>query len=168
MRKQIALLLILDLCFQSFTFAAEQVSAEDRMIGSTFKALAKTFILFADLDKLKETHINQINKMSEEKFKEEYSKAYKIIKDFPAELQASYGISETMTKARAIKNINSLDKKKIYNTIDCIPDATIASQFKEYLGREKQGMQKSNLVEQIKMFWERIMEKFNLAPAPAH
>jgi len=165
--KQFILLLILNLCFQSFVFAEGKVSAEDRIAGSTFKTLAKAFVAITDVNKLKKNNIDRLNKMNEEKFKKRYAGVYQVIKDLPAELKVSYGITEAMTKEQVIKNIESLDKKKIYEMIDSIPDAIITNQFKQYLGEKKQEIQKSNLVEQINGFWNKILEKVNMvSPAP--
>jgi len=165
--KPIILLLILNLCFQSFIFAQEQVSVEDRIAGSTFKTLAKAFVVIVDINKLKKNNIDKLNKMNEDKFKKRYAGVYKIIKYLPAELKVRYGIIEGITKEQVIKNIESLDKKKIYEMIDSIPDAIIANQFKLYLSEKKQAIQKSNAVEQINKFWNKIIEKVNmLSPAP--
>lgn len=164
MLKQIALILILSLCFQSFIFAAEKANLVDKIIGSTFKTLAKAFVLSADMNKLKKNNIDILNKMSEEKFKKRYSGVYKVLKDLPPKLKVEYGITETMSKEQAIKNTESLNKKKIYEIIDSIPDAIIAQQFKQYLNQKKQAIQKSNVVEQIKKFWNKIIGKASSSP----
>jgi hypothetical protein len=161
--KQIILLLILNLCFQGFIFAEEKISVEDRIVGSTFKTLAKAFVAIVDINKLKKNNIDKLNKMNEEKFKKRYAGVYKIIKYLPAELKVSYGITEAMTKEKVIKNTESLDKKKIYEMIDSIPDAIIANQFKQNLSEKRQEIQNSNTVEQINKFWNKMIEKVNMA-----
>ncbi len=164
MAKQIILLLVFNLCFQNFTFAEDRASAGDRIIGSTFKALAKAFVATADINRLKKNNIEKINKMNEEKFRKRYSGVYKIIKDLPVKLKVSYGITEAMSKGQAIRDIELLDKKKIYESIDSIPDTIIASQFKQYLSNKGHEIRKSSIVEQINNFWNKIMEKVNRAP----
>ncbi|MDO8662992.1 MAG: hypothetical protein Q7K98_07240 [Candidatus Omnitrophota bacterium] len=167
MLKQVGLLLILNLCFQGLIFAEEKAKMEDGIIGSTFKVLAKTFVSVADINKIKKNNIDRLNKMKEEKFKKRYAEVYKVIKDLPVELKIRYGITETMTKEQAIRNIESPDKKIIYEMINSIPDAIIANQFKQYLSGKKQEIQKSNVVEQINKFWKNLIAKTNMAsPAP--
>jgi hypothetical protein len=164
MKKGVILWLVAALCFPSGLLAQENVSIEDRIIGATFKTLAKAFVAVTDINKLKKDNIDRLKKMDEDKFKRQYAKAYKVIKDLPPEFKVAYGITEHMAKEQAIKDIESLDKKKIYETIDSIPDTIIARQFKQYLSEKKQEMQKSNLVEQINSFWNKIIGKVN-APA---
>jgi len=158
----VILLLITGLCFQSYLFAQEKVGTEDKVIGSTFKILAKAFILMADMDKLKKNNIEKLNKMGEEKFEKRYAKVYEVIKDLPSELKVSHGITEDMSKEQAIKNIASFDKKSIYETIDSVPDKIIATQFRQYLNEKKQEIQKSNLLEQINKFWSKMIGKVNM------
>ncbi|MCX5704624.1 MAG: hypothetical protein NTZ92_00915 [Candidatus Omnitrophica bacterium] len=158
---KVVLLLVIGLCFQSYTFAQEKISMEDKIIGSTFKTLAKTFVVMVDIDKLKKDNINKLNKMDKEKFIKRYAKAYEVIKDLPPELKISYGITENMPKEQAIKNIESFDKKNIYKLIDSIPDTIIAKQFKKYLSEKKEEVQKSSLVAQINKFWNKMVEKVN-------
>jgi len=159
----LSLFLTLILCFKTTAFAQEKVVMEDKIIGSTFKALAKAFIVIADINKLKKNGIDKLNKMDEEKFQRRYAKVYEVIKDLPFRLKVSYGVTEHMTKEQAIKNIESLDKKKIYEIIDLVPDTIIANNFKQYLNKRKQVTQKSNIVEQINKFWNKMLEKINVS-----
>jgi len=153
------LLLIAGFCLKSYTFAQASVSTEDKIIGSTFKTLAKAYVAIVDINKLKQGNICKLNSMDEEKFQRRYVKIYEVIKDLPPALKARYKISEQMTKQEAIQNIQSLDKKKIYEMIDLIPDTLIAKHFKQYLKNKKQQIQKSDIVEQIKNSWNKIIEK---------
>lgn len=158
------LLLIFILCFKDSNCAEEKVSVTDRIIGSTFKALAKTFVATADINRLKKNNIDKLKKMENEKFKERYTKVYRVIKDLPPKLKVSYAITEDMTKEQAIRNIESFDKKKMYEMIDSIPDTIIAQQFRQYLSEKKQAIQKSNIVEQINKFWHKIIRKADIYP----
>jgi hypothetical protein len=159
----VILLLVTGLYFQSYLFAQEKVRIEDKIIGSMFKILAKTFVVTVDIDKLKKNNIEKLNKMDEEKFRRRYAKVYEVIKDLPPNFKVSYGITEHMSKEQVIKNIESFDKEKIYETIDSIPDKIIATQFKQYLSEKQQEIRKSNLVEQINKFWNKMIEKVNIA-----
>lgn len=164
MLKKSALLLLLSLCFQSFIFAEERSETADRIVGTTFKALAKAFVLATDIDKLKQNNIARLEKMDGEKFKKRYAEVYEATEGLPAELKLSYGITEEMPKEQAIKDIKSLDKKKLYGLIDAIPDAIIARQFEQYLSETKQDFMKSNLVEQVTKFWNKLTAAALAAP----
>ncbi len=159
---KLILFLATGLYFQNYVFAQENVSMEDKIIGSTFKTLAKAFVVMADIEKLKKNNIDKLNKMDKDKFKRRYTKVYEVIKDLPPKVKVSYGITEHMPKEQVITNIESLDKKKIYETIDSIPDTIIAKQFKQYLSEKKQEIQKSNMVEQVNKFWNKMIEKVNI------
>lgn len=147
------------LCFQGSVFAQEKVSLEDRLISSTFKTLAKTFVTAVDIKKLKKDNIAKLNKMDKEKFQKRYLKVYEVIKDLPFSLKVRYGVTRQMNKERAIKIVEALDKKKMYEIIDAVPDRVIANQFRQYLSEKKQKIEKSNLLEQINKLWYKMTEK---------
>jgi len=161
MKKTAFMITIIFLALPLTCFAQEKVSREDRLIGSTFKALAKVFLATADFDTLKKNNIGKLRKMDEAKFKKRYARVYEVIKDLPVELKVSYGVTEAMTKEQGIKNIETLDKDKAYKTIDSIPDTIIAEQFKKYLGEKKEEIQKSSLAKQINNFWDKMLEQVN-------
>lgn len=158
---KIILLLATGICVQGHVFAQENSNMEERIIGSTFKSLAKTFVAMADMHKLKKDNTDKLHKMDEVKFQRQYAKMYEIIKELPPAVKKSYGVTEHMAKEQAIKNTESLDKKKAYELIDAIPDTVIARQFKKYLSERKQEIQKSGLVEQVTKFWNRMVDKIN-------
>ncbi len=151
--------LVAGLYFQGNVFAQQKVSLEDKIIGSTFKSLAKAYVATANIEKLKKENIENINNMDEEKFKRRYAKVYDAVKDLPADIKKEYKISENKTKEQAIKDIQSLDKKQIYKTLDAVPDTIIANNFKQYLNEKKQELQKTNLAEQINKIWNKITQK---------
>jgi len=155
----IVLLSIAGLCLWSPVFAQENISIEDRIIGSTFKVLAKGYVAITDINKLKENNIRRLNKMDEEKFQRHYVKTYPVIRDLPLSFKARYKISEHMTKQEVIQDIEELDKEKIYGIIDSLPDAFIANNFKQYLNKQRQKIQNSNIVGQINYCWDKIIKK---------
>ncbi len=152
---------IIGLSFQSCAFAQEEVKVEDKIIGSIFKGLAKLYVASADLNQLKKDHIDKLNELDLEKFQNRYAKIYAVIKDWPPALKSNYRVTEHMTREQAIETIESVDKKKIYEMIDAVPDTVISKKFKNYLSQEKQEMQESGLAEQIKKFWNKMLEKVN-------
>ena len=147
--------------FQSCAFAQEKISLQDNAIGSTFKTLAKGFVVVMDVDKFKQDSIGKINKLRPDKYKRKYAKVYEAIKELPLELKTKYGIIEDMPREQLIKSIESLDKKKIYELIDSTPNIIIAKEFKKYLNEKKWGVQDSNLVKDINEFWNKTLAKVN-------
>ncbi|MDD5108028.1 MAG: hypothetical protein PHC29_00745 [Candidatus Omnitrophica bacterium] len=156
---RIVLLLVIGSGFQSCAFAQDKVSLQDNAIGSTFKTLAKSFVVVMDIDKFKKDNISQINKLRPDKYKRKYAKVYEVIKELPHGTIAKYGIVEDMPREQLIKDIESLDKRQIYEAIDLIPNTIIAKEFKKYLVRKKQGIQESNLVKEVNAFWNKILGK---------
>lgn len=156
---KITLLLMLGTCLHGFIYAQEDISMADKIIAITFKSLAKAYTATVDIDRLKEDGIDKIKKMNDEKFQRRYSQVYAALKDVPLFLKVKYGITKDMTKEQAIRSIKSADKKKIYEIIDSIPDKTICGQFKEYLNKNKQEIQRSNIIGQVNKIWNKMMEK---------
>lgn len=162
----LGLFLMLSFCFNVSAFAQEKVAMEDKIIASTFKALAKVFVAIADINKLRKDNIDKLNKMDKEKFQERYVKVYQVIKDLPPKLKMSFSITKGMTKDQVIGNTESIDKKKLYAIIDSLPDAFIAKHFKRYLNEKKQALQKNNIPEQINKFWNKILQKSKVSTLP--
>ena len=156
---RIILLLVIGLGFQSCAFALEKVSLQDKLIGSTFKTLAKGFVVVIEIDKFKKDNISKINRLKADKYKRRYAKVYESLKELPPDLKIKYGIIEDMPREELIKDIESLDKNEIYELIDLIPDTFIAKEFKKYLNQNKQGIQDSNLVKEINKFWNKVSAK---------
>lgn len=134
---------------------------DEKIIGSTFKTLAKGFTVAADIQKLKEGNIRKLNQMSQDKFNRRYDQVYPVLKELPIELKTAYGVTGQMSKEQAIRNTASLDKKKIMQLIDAVPDRVIAQLFKDYLRQAKENIAGSNLVMQVKKTWQKITVKAN-------
>jgi hypothetical protein len=146
------------LCFQSFASAGQKSGMDNAKIASIFRSLAKAFIATADINQLKEQSINELRQMSEEKFRKEYAEVYRAIQGLPVHLKNRYRITAATTKAQVIQDIRSLNKNKVYELIDAVPDAVIAGEFMQYLNKKGNG-QSSNTAGQINAFWDGTMEK---------
>lgn len=158
MKIKAVILLIIGLFIAENVFAQAQNNIEDKIIGAAFKGIAKAYMMVVDLKQFKKDKIALLQRMDENKFRKRYAKTYVVMSELPKELKNAYGIDENMNKGQAIKKINSLDKKKIYGIIDGVPDELIAKYFKEYLAKRKQQVQSSNIIAQVKDFWERVIE----------
>ena len=153
------MILMLAANLQSPVLALDKVSLQDRVIGSTFKALARRFVAVLDFDKFKKDNINRINNIPSDKFKIKYAQVYETLKDLPPELKTKYGITENMSKEQVIKDIELSDKKSIYESINAVPDTFIVKEFKKYLNQKKQDTRKADLVKEINVFWNKILAK---------
>jgi len=156
--------LVIIFLLNNFIFAAlsqteisEKVKLEDRIISSTFKALAKIFISTLDINKLKKNNIKRLNNMNEDKFKKQYARVYQTLKDYPL-LLVRYDVTENMTRDALIEKIKSLDKRQMYEMADSVPDKVIANQFKQYLNKKRQELQ-NGIANQINQLWGKIIEK---------
>ncbi|MDD5747151.1 MAG: hypothetical protein PHO30_07820 [Candidatus Omnitrophica bacterium] len=150
---------------QTSVFAQDKTTVQDKTIGAIFKGAAKAYIAAADINKFKKDNIDELNAMDAERFEKRYARIFTVITEWPPALKSKYQVTEHMTKAQAIKNIESLDKEKIGVLIDATPDAVIAKRFKKYLDAEQPETQKSSLPEQVNKFWNKILDKFG-RPAP--
>jgi len=146
-----------DNCKQGFHEAWGQT--ENVIIGSTFKALAKAFVVVVDLNKVKKSNIKKIQKMDNEKFKKRQAAIYDVLKDLPLELKEKYGIVEQMPKEQLVRIMNSLDKNKIYDMINDIPDYFIAYQFKKYIKEKGKDIENSSIVAEVNKFWNSMIKK---------
>ena len=157
--RRIMMVLIFSLCCQGIVLA-EKVTVQDRMVGGTFKTMAKAYIAAADIGKLKEKNIQRIKIMREDWFEKQYAEVYAIIKDLPPGLKEKYGVTEGMSRGRAIGIIRSLDKKKICEIIDQIPDPVIHQQFNAQFSHDD-GAPKLGLMDRIKMIWAKVVAAAN-------
>jgi len=142
-------------------YSAEKTAWDDKLIAGSFKAMAKAFVATTDVKKLKEANIEKFSKMNEERFRKRYAEAYPVIKELPPKLKERYGIAETMSKEQAVKNIRSLDKKKMYELIDAVPDKAIAKEFKDYLKEQKTAAQESDVMTQIRNLWNKTAARIS-------
>jgi hypothetical protein len=147
-------------------FPQENPGIDEILIGATFKALAKVFVLNTDIDKLKKDTIDKLNKMDNDKFRKRCAKVYGSIKDLADFLKVKFGIAQYMPKGRIIKDIESLSKKEICETIDSIPNRIIVREFYKYLKEKKVEALESNIIEQVNRLWNKIIHKTDFALPP--
>ncbi len=172
MRRLKAFLIIFQFLFVIFfiseiSFAQKTVSWEDKIIALTFKGLAKSFLLVSDIEKIKKSNTDKLKKMNESKFRTRYAEIYRVIDaGLPEPLKASYNLRGVLPKEEAISIIESLDKKKINQIINALPDQLIAGYFKEYLQKIRFADKpagslpgKTNILDEINKSWNKILSK---------
>ncbi|HAJ56601.1 MAG TPA: hypothetical protein DCL35_02400 [Candidatus Omnitrophica bacterium] len=132
----------------------------DKVIGTTFRGLARSFVAMTDINKLRESNIAKLEKMSDDKFSKKYTKVYAILKDLPEDVKHRYAITPAMTREQAIANMKNLDKKQTYKLIDVVPNMVIANAFyKNFKQESKNVVKKETMVERIKTIWQSMMKK---------
>ncbi len=160
MRK--LLLMIALLCFATNGWAQEQGSVnaaaaalqapvkhretlKEKLIGTFVKTFAKTYIASHNLEKFKQKNIKKVLKMDEAKFQRVYKKIYKeMIIDLPEHLKDMYGVTEYMTRDKAVERINAFKTKRdIYRMINALPNKMIAQHFKKHKKEFNQTMKKN-------------------------
>ena len=154
--KRFVGVLAISLCFHGFAVAAEKVAVQDRVVGGTFKTMAKAYIAAADIGPLKENNIKRIESMREDWFKQKYAEVYQVIGELPPEVRAKYRVKDGMTKREAIALIRSLDKKDMYEIIDKVPDPAIARQVNARFS-SKEGGDKEGLMERVGAIWQKVV-----------
>lgn len=136
--------------------AISKPSVSDKIIGATFKMLAKSFVRVMDIEKLKKNNIAKIEKMNEGKFEKRRSKIYSFTKNLPENIRKSYAITPDVSRQEVITQIKLMDKRAFYEIIDKVPDQVIAGYFRQEILEGKEKLAKSNTVEEIRKFWSKV------------
>jgi hypothetical protein len=144
--------LILTLMFVSFAAngfagqasARQRETFKEKLIGSFVKTFAKTYVATHNLEKFKEKNIRKLRKMDEAKFQRVYKKIYsEMMVDLPQHLKDMYGVTEDMTREKAIARINLFkNKRQIYKMINSVPNKMIARHFKNHKDEFRKTMKK--------------------------
>lgn len=129
----------------------------DRLIGGTFKILAKSFVAVISVTELKKYNIKKLRKMSDDKFKSRYEKTREFLKDLPQDAKNRVGFKENMTRRDAIAATEALDKMKIFEIISVVPDSFIANKFREYMNQNKEKQGEGSVTTQIHSVWKKII-----------
>jgi uncharacterized protein YbaR (Trm112 family) len=157
MLKKIIIFSLVSLFFSTAGQAEEKINFEDRIISLTLKTLARAFVAMEDFSQLKESNIRVLENMEEARFRKEFAKTYAVLKDLPPEIKGEYHLWEDMSKEEVIQELASLDKKRVYRIIDDLPDVVVAREFRRYLFRHSRQLQGHNILEQISLFWSRVL-----------
>jgi len=136
----------------------EKEKLKVKFIGVTFKVLAKVYTATTDIEKLKSKNIKAIDKMPDAKFRKRYAGYFGLFKNLPQRYIDEYKLTEHMSKQQAVDGIRSLDKRKIYQIINAIPNTTIAESFSTYLRSKKEaeanGKKSDGLMGHINNVWK--------------
>lgn len=159
MTKKFFVLFLACILFIPPVFAQEKTSVSDVFISATIKTMARTFVALEDIDKLKKDNIADLNRMDDLRFQKRYLKVYAVLKDLPEGIRSKYNIRYDMTREEVIKQLENLDKTKMYEVIDELPDYSVAREFRLYVPRHTREFQEHNILEQIGIFWSRVTQR---------
>ena len=132
---------------------------EERVVGMTFRGLAKTFVFVLDLERLKKKGVKKVSKMNDAKFKKKYDAIAPFLNELPDGMKDRYGIGSQMTRERVLQNIKSITKEDMFGIIDAVPDRVISNIFMDQLKKDKESAKQGNLAQQIKDTWEKGVSK---------
>ncbi|MDP2905269.1 MAG: hypothetical protein Q8O22_03070, partial [Candidatus Omnitrophota bacterium] len=123
LKRILILALLAGLLFPYYLHAAIEPAVDEKIISAVLKNLARAFTATADIEKIKRENIAKIERMDEEKFRKRSTNVCNAIREMSGFMREKYGVTPGMTKEQAVRAVQSLDKKKIYEIIDAAPDA---------------------------------------------
>lgn len=138
----IFLLLAVNVFAKESSPAKQRETLKEKFVGNFVKTFAKTYVATHNLEKFKQKNIKKLLKMDEAKFQRVYKKIYtEMMVDLPQSLKDAYGVTEEMTREKAIERVKAFtSKKQIYTMINAIPNKMIAQHFKKHKGEFKKTM----------------------------
>lgn len=140
-------------------FAAGPTVVEARVVGSTFKTMAKAYVAASNLGDLRAKGVHRIKIMREDHYRKRYAQVYAVLSELPLKLLLKYGVTRDLTKAGAVTVIGSLEKKDLYEIIDAVPDAVIAREFRKTFEDDSSREGKLSVAERVKQTWADITGK---------
>ncbi len=154
-KTTVVLLLMFISLTNSNVFA--QATFGDKAISSTLKSLAKAYVATADINKLKAKYTQKLEKMGGDKFKDRFPNVYDLVKDLPDSMRQEYSILSNMTAQEAVVIAKKLNKNRIYQIIDAIPDETIISSFNEYALKAHDPTANEGMMSKINSVWKNVL-----------
>ena len=146
-------------------WAADQDGIDVRFIGGTFKTLARGYVATVNMEKFKADKIARIERMRPEWFGKKYAEVYEVLRTLPADLRERYGLTTQMRQEQAVRTIRTLDKKKLYELIDQVPDRVIAEQFRLQIQRNDD-QANVPLRDKIARVWQRAVTALSKGAPP--
>jgi len=121
----------------------EKEDNQTRLIALVFRIFAKGLVSVSDMEKLKKTAIERIDKMDKSAFHSWYMDFYEHVYDYPF-FTVKYGLYKELSKDEAIEKIKKLDKQQAYLIIDSLPDIVISNEFKRRFFKKQEQIPKGN------------------------
>lgn len=129
----------------------------DQVIGSAFKALAKTFVVTLNIDSFKKANAEKLHRMNEGKFEKKMRMVAPYIAHLPVSLRKKSGLKTAMTRKEALEGLSLVTKPMLVEIIEAIPNSVIAGTFRQYQGTSDKKTE-GNVLTQINGVWNKAME----------
>jgi hypothetical protein len=139
---------------------ASAQTVQDRLISSTFKTLAKTYISTTDFNSLKKNTLARLTQLDTEAFHQKYPRTLQVISDSPA-LKKQFGLNPGMSVGQAMLFIRSLDKKKVSAMIDAVPDQVVARHVMEDMASATKSVNSKNIGDQVAAVWSNLQDRLD-------
>lgn len=133
------------------------LSREDVIIAKTVKFIAKSIFPVFPFEKIKAEQMKKIKRRTEEDFNRLYAKFYEEISG--TGLESMLGLSEECAKDEALKRIDSLSREDVLSLIDAVPDYFVVLKLKEHFNKEKQNVEKQDMIEWFRKKSEKAIKK---------
>ncbi|MFA6384904.1 MAG: hypothetical protein WCY10_06010 [Candidatus Omnitrophota bacterium] len=137
-------------------------TVQDRLVSSTFKTLAKTYITTADFKVLRDNTVKRLQQLDTNSFHQLYPRVLRIVDDAPV-LKKELGLRSDMTVSQAIAFVKSLDKKKSCAVVDMIPDRVVAYHVGQFMAEKTDPANSKNIAARVAAVWQHIQKKFDKA-----
>jgi hypothetical protein len=160
MKKKLPIAVVIGVCLLLCQNISQAQTVQDRLISSTFKALAKTYISTSDFNKLKENTLQCLAQIDTESFHQKYPRTLQLINDSPA-LTKQFGLRSDMSVAQARAFIKSLDKKKVSALIDAVPDQVVSRHVMEDISRASKSVNSKNIMDQVSAVWGNLQYRLD-------
>jgi formate dehydrogenase maturation protein FdhE len=121
----------------------EKEDNQTRLIALVFRISAKGLVSVSDMEKLKKTAIERIDKMDKSAFHARYMDFYEHVYDYPF-FTVKYRLYKELSKDEAIEKIKKLDKQQAYLIIDSLPDIVISNEFKRRFFKKQEQIPNGN------------------------
>ncbi|NTV28984.1 MAG: hypothetical protein HGA80_02765 [Candidatus Omnitrophica bacterium] len=165
MLKMLTLSLFCLAALTATVLAADGPTAQERLVGGTFKNLARAYVATANIADLKAKNIQRIESMHAEWFRLRYAEVYEVAGSLPQPVREKYGIKQFMTRADAVSVIEKLDKKALYEMIDKLPEQVIAQKFFAEMEKKNADGKPKNILDSVRGTWDSLVRHLN-RPVP--
>jgi hypothetical protein len=145
--------------FAVAAFAGEESTwLGDKMIASSVRVMAKTYVRTTNLKKLKRTHIERIKQQDDDTFHTYYTHTLDVIKNSPR-LKGEFALDENMSRQQAMERLQKIDKDTLCRIIDAVPDSVIAVRFRAYTASRNDELKGKDVTQRIETGWKSIQQR---------
>ncbi len=133
---------------------------QERLISSTFKTLAKTYVSASDMEKLKKNTLESMAGLDTGEFRAKYPRTLQLIGESPA-LAKQFGLRPDMSVEQARSFVRSMNKKKACMVIDAAADGAVARHVLEDISRRAKAAGSNNIADQVSAVWRALQDRLD-------